>query len=434
MFRASAAPRVRLFGWLSILLAVGLTLAVACGGGGEKEATPTAKPAGSPTAAKTAAASPTAGKTAAASPAAISGTITIPKDASIKIGVSASLSGGTAQLGQDIRDGAVMAVDEVGTVKGHKVEIDAQDDGCSDAEKTVAVANRFVAESALVGVIGPMCSNGTQAANPIYEQNGIIRISPSSTRPDLTEQGFKAFFRTAWRDDLQGKTQADYALQKLNAKKAYVIDDTEAYGQALADEFEKGFKAGGGAIDKREKIAVGDTDFSGLVTRIVADKPDVVVFEGFVPEGTLLIKQLRDGGYTGKFMGPDGIYDTKGFVADGGAATEGAIVTGSPPLPSDKAAAFKSKFGREGGTAFIGQAYDAAKILLAAIDKVAEQQPDGSLKIDKAKLLTAIQQTDYTGLTGAIKFNAKGDRTGTTAAEVGLALYVVKGGKFEVAP
>lgn len=423
--------RVTRVGGLSLVLGVALVMAVACGGGGGDK-TPTAKPAGTPSG------SPTAAKTAAASPAAspvsdITGTITIPKGGTIKLGVSASLSGGTANLGTDIRDGVIMANDDFGALKGFTVQVDAQDDGCADAATTVAVANRFAADTNLIGVVGPMCSNGGQAANPIYQQQSIIHISPSMTRTTLTEQGFTGFFRTAFRDDLQGRVQSDYALNKLSAKKAYVIDDTEAYGEALADEFTKNFTAGGGAVDKREKIAVGDTDFSGLVTRITSDKPDIVVFEGFVPEGTLLVKQLRDGGYEGHFMGPEGIYDTKDFVAAAGAAAEGAIVTGTPPIAAEKSAEFQQKFGREAGTPYVGQAYDAATILLKAAAQVAEQQADGSLKIDKAKLLAAVRATDLQGATGHVKFDSKGDRVGTTAAELGLALYVVTNGKFVAA-
>ncbi len=434
MFRTGLAPRVRLMGWGTALLAVALTLAAACGSStsnADKTATAVAKGgkttvAGSPTAAKTSAASPAASAAAGG----ITGTITIPSGASIKIGVSASLTGDTANLGIDIRDGAALAGSEVATVKVHNVEIDGQDDGCATADTTVSVANRFVADKSVVAVVGPMCSNGAKSANPIYESAGLIHISASATAPELTEQGLKTFFRTAWRDDLQGKVQATYALQKLSAKKAYVVDDTEAYGAALADQFVTNFQSGGGTVDKHEKIQKGDTDFSGLATRIESDKPDVLVFEGFVPEGTLLLKQARDAGFTGKFMGPDGVNDTKDFIQAGGAATDGAIITGGPQLADTFLSAFKAKFGRDVGTAFTGHAYDATKILLAAIDKVAVQNSDGSLTIDKAKFLQAIHDTDYTGVTGHVKFDAKGDRVGTTASEVGLALYIVQNGAF----
>jgi len=129
-------------------------------------------------------------------------------------------------------------------------------------------------------------------------------------------------------------------------------------------------------------------------------------------------------------MGPDGIFDQEAFAQAAGAAGEGASVTASPPLPEAVSVAFQAKFGREAGTPFIGQAYDAVQILLTAIAEVAEEQADGSLVIDTGKVREAVAAIRYQGLTGTISFDGKGDRAGETPEELGLALWKVEGGKF----
>lgn len=400
-------PRPLTTSRIFLLLLGLLALAVACGdeGGPGVPSSPTPSP------------TPTAGKQ-----------ITIAPDAPIVIGISTPLSGDTGQFGRDIRDGAILGAEDFGLVKGHQVQVVADDEGCPDPEKADAVANRFVADPAVVAVIGTACFFGQ--AHAIYEENAVVRISPSSTTPTLTEQGHSFVFRTAWRDDVQGRLQARYALDILKASTAFIVDDSEAYGEGLAKEFEEAYTAAGGTVKGRARIALGDADFTPVVEEAVQSGAALLLFEGFVPEATLLIQQLRNAGFQGAFLGPDGIFDQEAFARDGGPASEGAFVTASPPLPEAIASAFRAKFGREAGTPFIGQAYDAMQILLKAIDSVAEEQADGSLIIDTGRLRDAVAATSHQGLTGAISFDEKGDRAGESPAELGLALWKVEGGRF----
>ena len=351
----------------------------------------------------------------------------------LRIGVSASLSGGTASVGEDIRDAVILAAEDLGKdILGFPLTVVAEDDGCTDAERAVAAANEFVADPSVVAVVGPMCSNGARAANPVYERAGLLHISASASMPALTDEGSKVFFRTVWRDDRQGTALAAYALEALGARTAVTVDDGGAYAGAVADAFAGVFQARGGALAAREKIAGGQTDFSALVGRIQAAAPDAVLFAGFAPEAALFLQQLRGAAYLGALLAPDSLFDVDGFVAAAGAAAEGALVLGSPPPPEDLAVAFQERFGREARTPFIGHAYDAAAVLLTAIDAVAAEE-DGRLIIDRAGLLEALRAQVLSGRSGRIRFDSRGDRVGVSPEEMGLALYAVKGGVFVLA-
>lgn len=343
------------------------------------------------------------------------GTVTIDAGAPIRIGLSTSLSGGTAQLGADIRDGALLAQDAQGRaeIKGHKVEIVSEDDGCN-GQGSQAVANKFVADPTIVAIIGPMCSGGAVPASDIYNTAHISMVSSSATNPGVTNRDLPAVFRTAWNDQIQGSGQARYAYNTLGSRKAVVIHDKSIYGQGLTDIFAEEFKKLGGEVLTTEAITVGDTDFSAVVSKIQPLEADLIVFGGFTPEGTLLIQQLRAAGIETQFMGADGIDVQSDFVDAAQGAAEGAIITNGSPVSGPEYDKFKTdfeaKFGRPIGV-FSAQSSDAYNIIFDAINKVAVEQ-DGKLVIDRKALNEALAATDFAGLTGPIKFLASphGDR------------------------
>ena len=351
------------------------------------------------------------------------------------IGVSVALSGDQQGIGKDIADAVELAIaDHGGALQGHPVSAARQDDGCTDAEKAVAVARGFIAESSLAGVIGPMCTTGAQAADPLYEAAQIVHISPSATRAELSQEGEQYFFRLAWRDDLQADMQARYARSGVNAADAYVIDDTEPYGKALADAFAERFAALGGAVAAHERITRGTVDFTALSKRVVAAAPGIVVFEGLNPEAALLVKQLRTDKFAGAFMAGDGVFSQRDFVDAAGGAADGALVSGGPQPDPTFIQRFQDRYQRPPGTAFVLEAYDAVSVLLGALESSATVAPGGSLHIDRARLGQTLRAKKALGLTGAISFDANGDRTGATPAEVGLVLYRVVNGRFEPVP
>ena len=361
--------------------------------------------------------------------------ITIENGAPLIIGVSVALSGDQMNLGHDIADAATMAVTEFGAViGGHLVAVEAADDGCTDAERAVGIARDFTQEEVLAGVIGPMCTTGAQAANKVYEAAGIIHISPSATRVDLSSQGEQYFFRTAWRDDLQARAQAEFAREGLSVDSAVVVDDGEPYGKALADAFSEAFESRGGSVMSRERIARGTRDFGSLARELKAMAPDMVVFEGLNPEGALIARALTAETYAGAFMGPDGLLNARDFIGGIGSAAEGAIVSGGAAPDDSFNLRFFAQFQREATTPFVLQTHDAVTALLRAVDAVAVRNGDGSLTIDRLQLADEMRSQRLDGLTGAIDFDERGDRGGATASDVGVVIYRVEGGRFVPVP
>jgi branched-chain amino acid transport system substrate-binding protein len=361
--------------------------------------------------------------------------IVIPAGEPIVVGVSAALTGPTETQGTESRDATVVGVARWkeangDQIKGHDIEVHAADDGCFEADITTLAAERLLRLEGLVGVIGPMCSDGTAAVIPTYAGAGIVAISGSATRTDLslTQPEPKLFFRTAYTNAGEGALQARYVIARLDAATAWVIDDGEAYGEDLANAAQEALEESGHAVT-RESIVPGAVDFSELAGRVAAANPDVVIFEGFNPEGALLYRQLRDAGYSGPFMGSDGTAVASDFIEPVGELAEGAIFAGcSLTLPEEFLADFVDLHGHEPVTAFPAQHADAATILLDAVAEVAVEQADGSLVIEPLELRDAVSMPKLlAGLSGAIAFDENGDRL---AEQSGLVMCEVKGGEF----
>ncbi len=401
-------------GWASLLvLATGAAL-TACGGAPTaKRPTPTPAPAPPPA-------------------------IELPKGQPLKIGVSVALSGGEQSLGADLADAVELAVrDSGGALGGRPLTVVRMDEGCGDAQKAAAVARAFTSDPSVAAVIGPMCTTGAQAADSVYEAAHVVHILATATRTDLSEQGEQYFFRVAWTDDAQARVQADYARDTAHAQSIVLIDDAEPYGRALADRFTVAFQAAGGTILARERIQRGDTDFGALVRKAMGANADGVVFEGLNPEGALLVQALRKDGYTGLFIAPDGVLNARDFIdsirdrTSGSTPAEGATVTGGPTPDDGFVTRFTEAFQRAPGTPFVLQAHDAATALLKAIAAVATDRPDGTTVIDRAGLAGTLRGQRLDGLTGAIRFDERGDRVAGSPREAGLVVYKVVAGRFQ---
>ena len=362
--------------------------------------------------------------------------IVIPADVPIMIGVSVPLTGPDEVVGIEDLNGVIAGVErwkeENGnTIGGHEIEIRAEDDGCSEPDITEQAAERLLGREGLVGVIGPDCSAGAAAVIPTYAEAGIVMISGSATRTDLTltQPEPKFFFRTAYTNAGEGALQARYAIGRLEAATAYVIDDGEIFGEGLADAAQEALEERGRAVT-RESIERGAVDFSELAARIAADNPDVVVFEGYNPEGALLYRQLRDAGYGGPFVSSDGVASVSDFIVPLGELADGAVFSGSiPMLPEEFLADYLDIRGHEPTTPFAGHQADAVHILLDAVAQVAVEQ-GGSLVIDPLELREAVSKPRLlVGLSGTIAFDENGDRVGN-AETIGLVMSEVKDGEF----
>jgi branched-chain amino acid transport system substrate-binding protein len=365
--------------------------------------------------------------------------IRIPAGESIKIGASVPLTGPDAALGIDSRDGAIVGIeqwklDNEEQILGHDIELVPEDDGCSDAAIATAAAERLVDTEGVVAILGPLCSGGAQAAIPIYQEAGLVMISGSATRSDLGETQPEPvfFFRAVFRNADEGVVQARYAIDVAGATTAYVVDDTEPYGEDLADAAQEALEAEGVTVT-REKIERGTTDFSALASRAAADNPGVFIFEGFNPEGQLILTALRAAGYEGLFMSGDGVASVADFIEPDPELAEGAYFAGcGGDYPEELLALYDEHIGNPPSTPFVAHYADAARILLNAIAEVAVDE-GGELVINTGELRDAVAATQFEGafsFTGTIAFTETGDRAGETAENLGLPECLVQDGEF----
>lgn len=356
------------------------------------------------------------------------GDVAIAVDHPIVIGVSAALSGPYAPFGADIRDAVALALADRVQVHGFRLEMDVRDDGCSD-EMSTAAARAFAAREGLAGVVGSMCSSGSIPASDVLSESGITMISPSSTAPNLTARGLENVFRTAWNDRLQGTAQARFARRDLKASNAVLVHDQGAFGQGVAEAFKKAFVEEGGSVTLTATVREGQTDFGALLGKIRAAKRDVIVFEGFAREAVPFLRQARQLGVATAFLGSDDL-DSEELIATAGKAAEGIYLSaGRARKGADYdafAARWQAKYGRPVGP-FAAQAYDAARILIDAVDRVAAPRADGSLTFGRRALRDAVLAARLDGASGPIAFQAGGDRL--TAGE--MIIERVRNGRRE---
>ena len=352
------------------------------------------------------------------------------EDLVVKIGHVGPTSGPIAHLGKDNENGARMAVDELNakgvTIGGKKAKFEllAEDDA-GDPKQGTAAAQKLV-DSKVNGVVGHLNSGTSIPASKVYSDAGIPQISPSATNPKFTRQGFKTTFRVVADDVHLGGTLGKYAVTELKGKTIAVIDDRTAYGQGVADEFEKGVKGAGGTIAKREFTNDKATDFTAILTSIKAAKPDVVFYGGMDAVAGPMIRQMKQLGITAKFMGGDGICSGElpklaaGAMADGQVVcAEAGGVEGAQKTAMDKFKVdFKKKFNAD-VQIYAPYVYDATMVMVDAMVKAGSADP-------KVYLPVLAKTSGYNGVTGTIAFDDKGDiKNGA------LTLFTYKAGNRE---
>ncbi|MCV2348592.1 branched-chain amino acid ABC transporter substrate-binding protein [Paucibacter sp. Y2R2-4] len=349
------------------------------------------------------------------------------QDLVVKIGHVGPTSGAIAHLGKDNELGARMAISELNAKgvmiggKKAKFELLAEDDA-GDPKQGTAAAQKLV-DSKVNGVIGHLNSGTTIPASKVYSDAGIPQISPSATNPKFTRNGYKTTFRVVADDVHLGGTLGKYSVKELKGQSIAVIDDRTAYGQGVADEFEKGVKGAGGKIVGREFTNDKATDFTAILTSLKAKKPDVVFFGGMDAVAGPMLRQMKQLGIEAKFVGGDGICTGElpklaaGTMGDNQVyCAEAGGVEGESKVSSD---AFKAKFKEQYKVdvqIYAPYVYDAVKVMVAAMEKAGSADP--------AKYLPVLAKTEgYKGVTGTITFDNKGDiKNGA------LTMYTYKGG------
>lgn len=330
----------------------------------------------------------------------------------IKIGHVAPTSGAIAHLGKDNENGARMAIEELNaanlTINGApaKFELLPEDDA-GDPKQGVAAAQKLV-DAKVAGIIGHLNSGTTIPASQLYNDAGIPQISPSATNPKYTRQGFQGAFRVVADDVHLGGTLGKYAVETLKGKNVAVIDDRTAYGQGVADEFEKGVTAAGGTIVGREFTNDKASDFNAILTTLKAKKPDVIFFGGMDAVAGPMMKQMKSLGINAKFMGGDGICSSElpklagdGMADDQVTCAEAGGVEGEGKVAMDTFRTdFKTKYGAD-VQVYAPYVYDAVKIMAAAMVAANSSDP--------VKYLPELKKIQYSGVTGNIAFDDKGD-------------------------
>jgi len=331
----------------------------------------------------------------------------------VKIGHVGPTSGAIAHLGKDNENGGRMAIEELNaagmTIGGKKVtfELLAEDDA-ADPKQGTAAAQKLV-DAKVNGVIGHLNSGTTIPASSIYNDARLPQISPSATNPKYTRQGFDTTFRLVADDTQLGGTLGRYAIETLKGKTVAVIDDRTAYGQGVADEFEKGVTSAGGTLVAREFTNDKATDFNAILTSIKGKNPDVVFFGGMDAVAGPMLKQMKALGINAKFMGGDGIC-TAGLPALAGdgladdmvyCAEAGGVDEAGKPAMDKFREDFKAKYGVE-VQVYAPYVYDAVKLMADAMKRADS--------VDPAKYLPELAKTSgYQGVTGNISFDEKGD-------------------------
>ena len=310
--------------------------------------------------------------------------------ADVKIGVAGPMTGANAAFGEQYMKGAQAAADAVnaaGGVNGEKIVLVKGDDAC-EPKQAVTVAKDLTNQK-VAGVVGHFCSSSTIPASEIYDEAGIIAITPGSTNPQVTERGLSAMFRMCGRDDQQGIVAGDYIVDVLKGKKVAVIHDKDTYGQGLADATKAQLIKRGVTPVIYEGLTRGEKDFSALVTKIRAAGADVVYFGGLHPEAGPLVKQLRTEGLKDvKFMSDDGIVTDELVTTAGGPQyVDGVLMTfGADPrlLPDSKTVVdeFRKKGTEpEGYTLY---AYASVQTLAAAFNGAKSNKGEDAAKWLKA--------------------------------------------------
>jgi branched-chain amino acid transport system substrate-binding protein len=328
-------------------------------------------------------------------------------NAQLKMGVIGPITGPNASFGAQLKNGADQAIEDInatGGILGQKITQSYGDDA-SDPKQGVSVANKLSADGVKF-IVGPFNSGVTMPASLVYQENGILEITPSATNPQVTERGLWNIFRTCGRDDQQGAVAGAYIVKHFKGKKVAIVHDKTTYGKGLADETKKAMNKGGAKEVLYEGINIGEKDFSALVSKIKQSGAELVYWGGLQTEGGLIVRQMRDQGIKAPLMGGDGITSDE-FASVGGPGVEGTLMTYGPdprnnPAAKDAVAKFRAKkFEPEAYTLYsyaavqiIKQAAESAKSLDPK--KVAEKMHSGMI---------------FKTVLGDISYDKKGDLT-----------------------
>ncbi len=357
------------------------------------------------------------------------GTVIVDAGAEVQIRSLNAITGDVAFLGVPNQRGVEQAVADYGQIKGFDVTSGAGLDDLCSADGGAAAAQQIIADEQIVGIIGTSCSGAASAAAPLIGGAGLVMISGSNTAPQLTsDQAGNAgsdwvpgYYRTAHNDLFQGAAMADYAFNTLGLTSAAAIHDGDTYTQGLSQAFADAFEALGGTITGFEAIAKGDTDMVPVLTAVAAGSPDGLFAPLFQPESDFLFDQVRtvsgledvvllsaDASLNTDFLA---LEQSEGIHFSGPDTRFGENMNQSTgKTAADVLADYEAANGEAPSAPFWGHSYDAAAILLDAIDAASFVDADGNLVIDRQGVRDHLNSlTGYSGLIGTMSCDEFGD-------------------------
>jgi len=341
--------------------------------------------------------------------------------AEILISTAGPMTGQYATFGEQMKNGAELAVADLnaaGGVLGQKIRLIVEDDAC-DPKQAVAVASKAASEG-VVFVAGHFCSGSSIPASKVYEEEGIIQISPASTNPKLTEEGGDNVFRTCGRDDQQGIVAGNYLADNFKGAKVAILHDKTAYGKGLADETRKQLMARGVKETMYEAYTAGEKDYTALVSKMKGAGVDVVYVGGYHTEAGLMIRQAHEQGYKPQLVSGDALV-TDEYWKITGPTGEGTLMTFSPdPRKNPVAAPVVERFRAKGiePEGYTLYTYGAIQAWAQAVASAGSTGTDAVIK--------ALRSGQFETVLGNIGFDEKGDVTAP-----GYVFYVWKDGTYD---
>jgi branched-chain amino acid transport system substrate-binding protein len=347
-------------------------------------------------------------------------------DITVKLGAAGPLTGPISHIGKDGENGIRLAIEDANargtTIGGQKVKFELiSEDDQADPRTATTVAQRL-ADAGVKGVVGHVTSGASIPASRVYEQAGIPVITPSSTSPMLTQQGFKVTYRVIANDLQQAEAMANYAVKKLGIKRIAVVDDRTAYGQGLADALANAMKKLGAQVVSREFTNDKATDFMSILTKLKGVNPDAIFYGGMDAQGSPMLRQVRQLGMNATFLSGDGLCTAEMLKLSAKDLDKRVFCTqaGIPMEKMPGGAKFRERFKQRFNTdvqLYAPYNYDAASALIEAMKAANSVEP--------AKYLPALKTLSFKGVTGTIAFDAKGD-----IKNGGVSFYSYKDGKW----
>jgi branched-chain amino acid transport system substrate-binding protein len=334
------------------------------------------------------------------------------------VGVMGPFTGDAASIGQEQLNWAKFAVERFNSENKTSYALVEGDTQLNPAQAST-VAQQFLSNDAIKGVVGPAGSQEVEAVGPVYTRANLGFVSGSATKTTLTDGSRPTFFRVVPRDDVQGPTDAKYMIDNLSVKKVMIVDDQTSYSTGLADATDQALKAGG-VTTSRESVNQQQSDFSSLVSKVSADTDAVFLPWQLAAKAQVFSQQLSEQGKKAVIFGTDGLYSPSDFKADGSYVSSFAPDINSIPADADLVSAYSAKYGKFG--TFGPPTFAATQIVLTAMNEACKA---GNL--DRKSVVDKLKTTNITNsiLGSDLKFNASGDVEGAQ-----FYIFKIQGGKY----